>query len=119
MHITYEIIEYNIANDYIIIRPKHPLFKNDPESYGGFSITISELDQSRDISQQLAQRSLSIIESILLEENPDGYSELQKLLLANKEITTPVSELQPTHSTETTHWVTGSSLKVENIDFVS
>lgn len=118
MKINYELVEYNIKDNFITIRPKHPLFRNSSDTYPCYNVTISELDQSQDISKQLAQRSLAIIENILKEEYPEGYDKLREFLINNigKEISTPVTELSPASFTVTQSETPSASGKIEFIN---
>jgi hypothetical protein len=86
--IGFNIISYDKENNSILIRPHSPLFKNIEDSYPVFNLSLSLLDKTKDLKEEIAKRIYPTIQQIIEQEKeiPKDIEEQINNLLNKKTI---------------------------------
>ena len=94
-HIEYTIVSHNEENNSLLVRPYSPLFKNEPDTYPVYNITISNLNQENDIKNEIGKIMIPIIDHII-ESEKDLSLELKNQLksLVNQKINLSKEKLE-------------------------
>ena len=94
-HIEYTIVLHNEENNSLLVRPYSPLFKNEPDAYPVYNITISNLNQKNDIKDEIGKIMIPIIDHII-ESEKDLSLELKNQLksLVNQKINLSKEKLE-------------------------
>jgi hypothetical protein len=62
------IVSYDKENNSITIRPYSPLFKNPEESYPIFNLSLSLLDKTKDLKEEIARAIYPTVQQIIEQE---------------------------------------------------
>jgi hypothetical protein len=69
-NIGFTIINHDEVNNSILVRPHSPDFKKSAEEYDCYNISLANLDESKDISSQIAILIKPVVDEILKREDP-------------------------------------------------
>ena len=84
LNVGFKIEGVDPSNNSMIVRPCSTNFKNSPESYPLYNISISNLDPNKNIPEQIIEMLSPTVKSIVASENEETVSSILEFAEANQ-----------------------------------
>ena len=86
IQLTYSISSFCETQKCFSVKIYSPKFKNPPESYPTYNISINNIDFTKDVKDEISKQCLNIAQQILFHENEDLLKAAKAFVQTNQNI---------------------------------